>query len=61
VSWRDVVFAPWSEEESFPTFERVVEQSGNGTIRINFDPPGAGLPLGERVLKNHFGPRKAQQ
>lgn len=43
VSWQDVVLAPWSEDESFPTFERVVEKSGNRAVRVFFDPPvGAG-------------------
>lgn len=39
VSWEDVVYAPFDAEEQFPTFERVVEKSGNRTIRIIFDPP----------------------
>jgi hypothetical protein len=39
VSWQDVVFAPYDEEEDFPTFESVVERSGNRTVRICFETP----------------------
>jgi hypothetical protein len=34
VSWEDVVFAPFTAEEGFPTFERVVTKSGNRTVRV---------------------------
>jgi len=39
VSWEDVVFAPFSAEEGFPAFERVVEKSGNRTVRVVFEIP----------------------
>ena len=39
VSCDDVVFAPFDEEEQFPTFQKVVSKSGNRTIRIIFDLP----------------------
>jgi hypothetical protein len=39
VSWKDIVYAPFDDTEGFPTFERVVEKSGNRTVRIIFDPP----------------------
>jgi hypothetical protein len=34
VSWRDVVHAPFQEEEGFPTFQRVVSKSGHRTVRV---------------------------
>lgn len=37
VSWQDVVYAPWPEGSAFPEFDRVVERSGNRTIRVIFD------------------------
>ena len=37
VSWEDVVSAPFSADEGFPTFERVVSKSGNKTVRVIFD------------------------
>lgn len=39
VSCDDVVFAPFDEDEQFPTFQKVVSKSGNRTIRIIFDIP----------------------
>lgn len=39
VSWADIVYAPFSESEGLPTFERVVKKSGHRTIRIIFNPP----------------------
>lgn len=39
VSVADVVLAPYVEEEGFPTFQRVLEKSGNRTIRVILDPP----------------------
>ncbi len=39
VSWEDVVFAPFSSEEGFPTFQSVVSKSGNRTVRVIFAPP----------------------
>jgi hypothetical protein len=39
VSWEDVVSAPFSAEEGFPTFQHVVSKSGHRTVRVIFDPP----------------------
>tara|TARA_Y100000588_G_C13308379_1_gene524601 strand:- start:69 stop:332 length:264 start_codon:yes stop_codon:yes gene_type:complete len=39
VSWEDKVYAPYDEDEKFPVPERVVEKSGNRTVRVIFDPP----------------------
>ncbi|WP_395685345.1 DUF4265 domain-containing protein [Caenimonas koreensis] len=39
VSVADVVLAPFVVEEGFPTFQRVLEKSGNRTIRVIFEPP----------------------
>lgn len=39
VSWEDVVYAPFNEDEGFPTFEHLVSKSGNRTVRIHFDDP----------------------
>ena len=39
VSWADNVFAPHDDDEGFPTFQRIVEKSGNKTVRIAFDAP----------------------
>lgn len=51
VSWEDIVLAPWSEEEKFPTFERVVEKSGNRTIRVVFDMPVDDGNESDRILQ----------
>ncbi len=39
VSVADVVLAPHVEEEGLPTFQQVLEKSGNRTIRVIFEPP----------------------
>lgn len=39
VSCGDIVLAPFSEEEGFPTFSKVLEKSGNKTVRIIFETP----------------------
>jgi len=39
VSAEDVVYAPFNNDEGFPTFERIVSKSGNRTVRVIFDPP----------------------
>lgn len=39
VSVADVVLAPFVDEEGFPTFQQVLEKSGNRTIRVIFEPP----------------------
>ena len=51
VSWQDVVLAPWSEEEGFPAFERVLEKSGNRTVRVIFDPPVEAGNESDRILQ----------
>jgi hypothetical protein len=51
VSWQDVVFAPYDEQEGFPTFRHVVERSGNRTVRIFFDPPVAPDNASDQVLQ----------
>ena len=55
VSWEDVVFAPWNEEEGFPTFERVVEKSGNRAVRVIFDPPVEDGNDSDRILQGLVG------
>jgi len=37
VSWGDIIHAPFDPQEGFPTFQSVLEKSGNRTIRIVFD------------------------
>jgi hypothetical protein len=39
VSWEDVVFAPLSNDDGFPTFRSVVTKAGNRTVRVFFEPP----------------------
>ncbi|MBS0184557.1 MAG: DUF4265 domain-containing protein [Nitrospira sp.] len=51
VSWEDVVFAPYSEEEQFPTFQEVFEKSGNRTVRIIFDAPIEEGNKSDKILK----------
>lgn len=34
VSWQDVIHAPIDRDEGLPTFERVIEKSGNRTVRV---------------------------
>lgn len=51
VSWQDIVHAPYDQEERFPLFERVVEKSGNRTVRIIFDPPVEVGNDSDRVLE----------
>lgn len=36
---QDIVFAPFDQDEEFPTFESVVTKSGHRTVRVVFDPP----------------------
>jgi hypothetical protein len=57
VSWEDVVYAPYDEEEQFPTFQRVIERSGNRTVRIIFDPPVKRGNDSDRLLQGlvHLG------
>ena len=51
VSWLDTVHAPFSPEEGLPTFQAVVEKSGNRTIRIIFDPPVSPGNVSDQVLQ----------
>ena len=51
VSWEDIVYAPFNENEGFPTFERVVKKSGHRTIRIIFNPPVQDGNESESVLQ----------
>lgn len=39
VSWEDIVLAPPQTEQNYPHFEKVIEKSGNRTIRVFFDSP----------------------
>lgn len=39
VSWLDIVLAPPEGEHHYPTFQRVIEKSGNKTIWVNFQEP----------------------
>lgn len=39
VSWQDTVFAPFDQNEGFPTFQKIVSKSGHRTVRVIFDPP----------------------
>ena len=51
VSWEDVVFAPFSTDEGFPTFQSVVAKAGNRTVRVIFDPPVADGNESDKVLQ----------
>ena len=51
VSWEDVVAAPFSEQEGFPTFERIVAKSGNRTVRVLVDEQPAPGNESERLLR----------
>jgi hypothetical protein len=37
VSCGDIVYAPFDPDEGFPTYQKVVERSGNKTIRLFFE------------------------
>ena len=39
VSWLDVVYAPFDEDEKQATYKEVIKKSGHRTIRIIFDGP----------------------
>jgi hypothetical protein len=39
VSWEDIVFAPFDENEQHQTFQRVVSKSGNRTVRVILEFP----------------------
>jgi hypothetical protein len=52
VSWKDIVLAPYNENESFPTFKSVISKSGNKTIRLFFEVPVEEGNQSSLVLKN---------
>ena len=51
VSWQDIVYAPFSEEEGLPAFERVLSKSGNRTVRVLFDLPVETGNASDRVMQ----------
>ncbi len=51
VSWQDIVYAPYDEDEEAVTFQRVVSKSGNRTIRVKFDLPLAPGNPSDEVLQ----------
>ena len=51
VSWQDIIFAPYDKQEGFPTFQSVVEASGNHTVRIFFEPPVEAGDASDQVLQ----------
>jgi hypothetical protein len=51
VSWQDIVFAPFNDEEGLPTYETVVWKSGNRTVRIKFDPPASSGNASDAVVQ----------
>ena len=50
VSWQDIVHAPFDPQEGFPTFQSVLEKSGNRTIRIVFDDSSVEIGESKSVL-----------
>lgn len=51
VSWQDTVLAPIDPQEQVPTFQSVVERSGNRTIRVIFDPPVSAGNTSDQLLQ----------
>lgn len=51
VSWEDVILAPFSEEEQFPTFQSIVAKSGNRTVQVIFDSPIEDGNESDEILK----------
>jgi len=51
VSVGDVVFAPVDPNEERPTFQRVIEKSGNRTVRVIPDPPLATGNSSDQVVQ----------
>ena len=39
VSWEDIIEAVKEDTDGFPVFTKVLEKSGNRTVRVIFDPP----------------------
>lgn len=52
VSWKDVVLAPFSEEQQFPKFKSIVRKSGNRTIRVIFELPVEPGNASDTILQN---------
>lgn len=52
VSAADIVLAPYDREEGFPTFRKVVEKSGNRTVRVIFDTPIKPGNASDQLLKD---------
>ncbi len=52
VSWKDTVLAPVDPREGMPTFQRVVERSGNRTVRLVLDPPVDSGNVSDRILQD---------
>jgi hypothetical protein len=51
VSWQDTVLAPIDLQEQMPTFQSVVERSGNQTIRIIFELPVSSGNISDQLLQ----------
>jgi hypothetical protein len=51
VSWEDIVYAPFDALEEFPTFQRVLEKSGNRTVRVVFEAPPEPGNEADQILK----------
>lgn len=51
VSWQDIVYAPYDQDEQRPTFQRVLSKSGNRTVRVILDLPAEQGNLSEFVLQ----------
>ena len=52
VSWQDIVFAPFSEDEGFPLFQRVQKASGRRTLRVVLNPPAEEENDSVRILQS---------
>lgn len=55
VSCRDVVYAPFDEDEGFPTFQRMVRKSGSRTVRVLLDEPAGPGNRSESLLAGLIG------
>ena len=51
VSWQDIVLAPYDPQEQMPTFQSVIERSGNRTVRVIFDLPLAPGNASDQILQ----------
>jgi hypothetical protein len=50
VSWQDTIEAHVIEEDGLPVFQRVIEKSGNRTLRLLLDPPADQSVESQEVL-----------